>query len=59
MGTALWIVQGLLAVAFIGAGSMKLLKSHDVLKADPKMGWANDFSSGLGSHSGMGEPPRL
>ncbi len=41
MGTALWIVQGLLAVAFIGAGSMKLLKSHDVLKADPKMGWSN------------------
>ncbi len=55
MGTALWIVQGLLAVAFIGAGSMKLLKSHDVLKADPKMGWANDFSSGLVKFIGAGE----
>ncbi len=40
MRTALWIVQGFLAVAFIGAGAMKLLKSHDVLKADPKMGWS-------------------
>ncbi len=47
MGTTLWIVQGVLAVAFIGAGSMKVLKSHDVLKADPKMGWANDFSGGF------------
>ncbi len=47
MGTTLWIVQGLLAVAFIGSGSMKLFKSHDALKADPKMGWANDFSSGF------------
>ncbi len=45
MGTALSIAQGILAVAFFGAGSMKLLKSHDALKA--KMGWANDFSSGF------------
>ena len=44
MGTALSIAQGILAVAFIGAGSMKLLKSHDALKA--KMGWTNDFTSG-------------
>ena len=47
MGTTLWVVQGLLAVAFIGSGSMKLFKSHDALKADPKMGWSNDFSSGF------------
>ncbi len=47
MGTTLWILQGLLAVVFIGSGSMKLFKSHDALKADPKMGWANDFSSGF------------
>ena len=44
MGTALWIVQGLLAVAFCGAGLMKLMKSHEAVKADPKMGWVNDFS---------------
>ncbi len=34
---------------------MKLLKSHDVLKADPKMGWANDFSSGLVKFIGASE----
>ncbi len=55
MGTALSIVQGVLAVAFIGAGSMKVLKSHDVLKADPKMAWANDFSSGFVKFIGAAE----
>ncbi|MFB3069897.1 MAG: DoxX family protein [Gemmatimonadales bacterium] len=55
MGTALWIVQGVLAVAFTGSGSMKLLKSHDALKADPKMGWANDFSSGFVKFIGAAE----
>ncbi len=54
MGTALWIVQYVLAVAFIGAGSI-VLKSHDVLKADPKMGWANDFSSGFVKFIGAAE----
>ncbi len=54
MGTALWIVQGVLAVAFIGGGSI-VLKSHDVLKADPKMGWANDFSSGFVKFIGAAE----
>ena len=53
MGTALSIVQGVLAVAFIGAGSMKVLKSHDVLKAE--MGWANDFSSGFVKFIGAAE----
>lgn len=55
MGTTLWIVQGLLAVAFIGSGSMKLFKGHDALKADPKMGWANDFSSGFVKFLGAAE----
>ncbi len=53
MGTALSIVQGVLAVAFIGAGAMKLLKSHDVLKA--KMGWTNDFSGGFVKFIGASE----
>ncbi len=55
MGTALWIVQGLLAVAFFGAGLMKLMKSHEVLKADPKMGWANDFPGGFIKFIGTAE----
>lgn len=45
MNVALWILQGLLAFAFVGAGAMKLFKSRDALVSDPKMGWAADFSS--------------
>ncbi len=52
MGTALWIVQYVLAVAFIGGGLI-VLKSHDVLKAD--MAWANDFSSGFVKFIGAAE----
>ncbi len=55
MGTALWIVQGLLAVAFTGTGLMKLLKSYSSLIVDPKMGWANDFSGGFVKFIGAAE----
>ena len=55
MGTALLIVQGVLAVAFIVAVSLKVLKSHDVLKANPKMAWANDFSNGFVKFIGAAE----
>ena len=55
MGTALWIVQGVLAVAFSGSGLMKLMKSYEALKADPKMGWANDFSGGFVKFIGASE----
>lgn len=55
MGTALWIVQGVLAVAFSGSGLMKLMKSYEALKADPKMGWANDFSGGFVKFIGAAE----
>ena len=55
MGTALWTVQGLLAVAFTGSGLMKLLKSYSSLIADPKMGWANDFSGGFVKFIGAAE----
>lgn len=55
MNVALWIMQGLLAAAFLGAGAMKLLKSHEALKSDPKMGWANDFSAGAVKLIGLAE----
>lgn len=55
MSTALWIVQGLLALVFVGAGAMKLMKSHDDLKADPHMAWANDFSGGFIKFLGSAE----
>jgi len=44
MNVALWIVQGLLAMAFLMAGGMKLAKSKDQLYE--KMGWVEGFSEG-------------
>jgi uncharacterized membrane protein len=44
MSLALWTVQGLLAVAFLAAGGMKLLKPREALI--PKTPYAEDFSQG-------------
>ncbi len=55
MSTALWIVQASLALVFVGGGAMKLIKSHEDLKADPHMAWANDFSSGFIKFLGSAE----
>ncbi|KGN34283.1 DoxX family protein [Knoellia sinensis KCTC 19936] len=43
MTIALWIVAGLLAVAFAAAGFMKLTSTPEQL-AEKGMGWAQDFS---------------
>lgn len=43
MNTVLWIAQGLLAVAFLGAGLLKLIKSKDELA--PRMPYVEDFSA--------------
>ncbi len=53
MGTALWIVQGLLAVAFLGAGLMKLIKSQEAAKA--RMAWVDDFPGGFFKFIGASE----
>src|SRR5918997_4497960 len=45
MNLALWIVQGLLALAFLVAGSMRLLVPRDTLAAQQT--WVNDFSPGM------------
>lgn len=42
MNIALWIAQGVLAAAFLGAGILKLVKSGDELM--PKMPYVEDFS---------------
>lgn len=42
MNAALWVVQGLLAVAFLGAGVMKATQPKEKLAAN--MGWVEDFS---------------
>lgn len=44
MNIVIWIVQGLLAFAFLMAGSMKLLRTKDQLQ--PQQGWVEDFSQG-------------
>jgi uncharacterized membrane protein YphA (DoxX/SURF4 family) len=44
MNVFLWILQGLLAAAFLLAGTMKATQPKEQLA--PKMGWVNDFSTG-------------
>ena len=42
MSVALWAVQLILAIVFMMAGSMKLMKDREELAE--KMGWVEDFS---------------
>lgn len=44
MNVVLWIVAGLLAALFLGAGLSKLTQPHEKLAAS--MGWVEDFSPG-------------
>lgn len=46
MNVVLWIIAGLLAALFLGAGAMKLTQSKEKLGANPNMGWTQDFSAG-------------
>ncbi len=43
MNTVVWIAQGLLAVAMLGAGAMKLTQSKEQLMASGQMDWTEDF----------------
>ncbi|MFF5078459.1 DoxX family protein [Actinoplanes sp. NPDC000266] len=45
MNVFLWIVAAVLAVAFLGAGVMKLLQPKEKLVASG-MGWASDWPAG-------------
>jgi uncharacterized membrane protein len=44
MNVALWIVQAVLAVAFVAAGVMKSTQPKE--KLQPKLPWVEDFSPG-------------
>lgn len=44
MNKGVWILQILAALAFTGAGAMKLAKSGAELRANPTMGWSTEFS---------------
>ena len=46
MNKVTWVLQILLALAFAGAGGMKLTTPKTELVKNPAMGWANDFSDG-------------
>ena len=45
MGTVLWVIAVVLAVAFLGAGVMKLVQPKEKLAASG-MGWTENFSAG-------------
>ncbi len=53
MNFALWVVAGLLAVAFLGAGTLKLARSKEQLA--PTMPWVGDFSAGAVKAIGAAE----
>jgi uncharacterized membrane protein len=44
MNTALWIVTGFLAVAYLAGGVTKLVVPRQKFATFPTAGWANDFS---------------
>lgn len=44
MNTVVWIVQGVLAVLFLGAGLAKLTQAKERLQAMPQMAWTADFT---------------
>lgn len=46
MNTALWIIAGLLALAFLAAGLTKITQPKDKLAASG-MAWTQDFSAGM------------
>ena len=46
METVGWILSGLLALAFLAAGTGKLVQPYDKLTANANMAWAGDFAPG-------------
>jgi len=52
---ALWVLQGLAAIAFLGAGGMKATTPKEKLDANPHMAWAHDFSAGQVKMIGLAE----
>ena len=44
METIIWIAQGLLAAAMLGAGAMKLLRTKEQLRESGSMDWTEDFA---------------
>ncbi|WP_296665752.1 DoxX family protein [Demequina sp.] len=45
MITALWILNGILAAVYLGAGGIKLVRTKEQLRTSGQ-GWTDDFSQG-------------
>jgi hypothetical protein len=54
MNIVLWVIAGLLAVAFLGAGAMKALKPKQQI-VEGGMGWAEAFSPAMIKTIGIAE----
>jgi uncharacterized membrane protein YphA (DoxX/SURF4 family) len=54
VNVVLWIVAGVLAAAFLGAGAMKVSRSKEQL-AGSGMAWVEDFSPGMVKFIGLVE----
>ncbi|TDV42246.1 DoxX family protein [Actinophytocola oryzae] len=54
MNVVLWIIAGVLAAAFLGAGFMKVARSREDL-AKAGMAWTEDFSPGMVKFIGVVE----
>ena len=44
MNIVAWILSGLLALVYVGAGGSKAFSSYEKTIAPPRMAWAKDFS---------------
>jgi hypothetical protein len=45
MNAVLWVLQGVLAFAFLFAGSLKVLRDKDRLARNPGLRWVGDLST--------------
>ncbi len=45
MNVLAWILSGLLALVFLGAGAAKLATPREKLLANPRMAWVSDFTA--------------
>ncbi|MDX2093491.1 MAG: DoxX family protein [Kofleriaceae bacterium] len=55
MHIVLWIVQGIVALAFVGAALSKLTQPRSQLLENKWMAWANDFTEGQIKLIGLAE----
>jgi hypothetical protein len=46
MNIVLWVLAGITAAVYLGAGGMKLVTPREKLLENPNLGWVKDFSAG-------------